>query len=131
MTHELASGHVLAGRYRIERTIGVGGMGTVYRAHDQDLDAPVAVKVLRHDLSTDQTAIERFRQELLLSRRVSHPNVVRLHDLVRDDSFWFITMDFIDGEPLNKRLDRQGKLDVEVATGSHPRWSVTATRYCS
>ncbi|GJM09723.1 MAG: hypothetical protein DHS20C11_19990 [Lysobacteraceae bacterium] len=115
-THELASGQVLADRYRIECTIGVGGMGTVYRAHDQDLDAPVAIKVLRHDLSNDPTAIERFRQELLLSRRVSHPNVVRLHDLVRDDPFWFITMDFIDGEPLNKRIDREGKLAVDVAT---------------
>lgn len=116
-SHEIAAGQVLAGRYRIDATVGVGGMGTVYKGYDLDLNAAVAIKVLRHDLADDSTAIERFRQELLLSRRVSHANVVRLHDLVRDGQMSFITMDFIEGEPLSKCLDREGKLDADTATG--------------
>ncbi len=108
-------GSVLAGRFRIESILGIGGMGVVYRATDMDLDVPVALKLLRPELAHRADAFERFRQELLLARQVSSPHVVRIHDLARHDGRWLISMDFVDGQSLDHRIDRGGPLDVEEA----------------
>lgn len=112
---ELAPGEVLGGRYRIERLLGMGGMGLVYRARDLELDIDVALKLLRPELATRGDAFERFRQELLLARQVSSPHVVRIHDLVRHGGSWLISMDFVDGESLEHRLDREGKFSPDEA----------------
>ena len=112
---ELAPGEVLGGRYRIERLLGMGGMGLVYRARDLELDIDVALKLLRPELATRGDAFERFRQELLLARQVSSPHVVRIHDLVRHGGSWLISMDFVDGESLEHRLDREGKFAPDEA----------------
>jgi tetratricopeptide (TPR) repeat protein len=108
-------GTVLAGRFRIESILGVGGMGVVYRATDLDLDVPVALKLLRPELAHRPDAFERFRQELLLARQVSSPHVVRIHDLARHEGRWLISMDFVDGQSLDHRIDHGGPLDVEEA----------------
>src|SRR5690242_6843571 len=113
--YELRSGDVLAGRFRIESMLGIGGMGVVYRAFDQSLDVEVAIKLLRPELARKPEAFERFRQELLLARQVSSPHVVRIHDIAQHDGRWFISMDFIDGESLERRMDRSGKLPTEDA----------------
>lgn len=110
---DFAIGTVLAGRFRIEAMLGVGGMGMVYRATDLALDVPVALKLLRPELAERTDAFERFRQELLLARQVSNPHVVRIHDLARHDDRWLISMDFVDGESLDRRMDREGPLAVE------------------
>ena len=110
---ELRAGDVLAGRFRIESMLGIGGMGVVYRAFDQSLDIPVAIKLLRPELARRPEAFERFRTELLLARQVSSPHVVRIHDIAQHDGRWFISMDFIDGESLERRMDAAGKLPVE------------------
>ena len=115
--HQHAPGTVLAGRFRIEGILGVGGMGVVYRATDLALDVPVALKLLRPELATRPDAFERFRQELLMARQVSSPRVVRIHDLAQHDGQWLISMDFIDGEGLDRRLDRDGALAPDVAAG--------------
>ena len=94
---ELRSGDVLAGRFRIESMLGIGGMGVVYRAYDQSLDVDVAIKLLRPELARRPESFERFRQELLLARQVSSPHVVRIHDIAEHDGRWFISMDFVDG----------------------------------
>ncbi len=112
---ELRPGELIGGRYRIDRLLGMGGMGLVYRAHDVELDIDVALKLLRPELATRSDAFERFRQELLLARQVSSPHVVRIHDLVRHGESWLISMDFVDGESLEHRIDREGKLDPEEA----------------
>ncbi|WP_147653757.1 serine/threonine-protein kinase [Vulcaniibacterium gelatinicum] len=112
---ELAPGTVLGGRYRIEALLGVGGMGVVYRATDLALEVPVALKLLRPELMHRPEAFERFRQELLLARQVSSPRVVRIHDLARHEDRWIISMDFIEGESLDRRLDREGRLPPEDA----------------
>jgi tetratricopeptide (TPR) repeat protein len=112
---DLAPGSLLAERYRIEGLLGVGGMGVVYRATDTALDVPVAIKLLRPELAQRAEAFDRFRQELLLARQVSSPHVVRIHDIARDGARWFITMDLIEGEPLDRVLDRRGALPVEEA----------------
>ncbi|HEU0306359.1 MAG TPA: tetratricopeptide repeat protein, partial [Lysobacter sp.] len=92
-------------------------MGVVYRATDLALDVPVALKLLRPELATRPEAFERFRQELLMARQVSSPRVVRIHDLAQHEGQWLISMDFIDGEGLDHRLDREGALAPDVAAG--------------
>ena len=110
----LREGVQLAGRYTIEKVVGAGGMGVVYRAHDDELDTTVALKVLRAERRLDDAAIARFRQEILLSRKVSHPNVVRIHDIGQDGDSVFLTMDIVDGVTLNDELSR-GPLDLARA----------------
>ncbi|HEU4665893.1 MAG TPA: protein kinase [Dokdonella sp.] len=112
---ELRAGDVLGGRFRIEQMIGIGGMGVVYRAHDLSLDIDVALKLLRPDLARRPEAFGNFRQELLLARQVSSPHVVRIHDIAEHDGRWFISMDYIAGESLERRLDRVRKLAPEQA----------------
>src|SRR6478752_114543 len=111
--YELRVGDVLANRFRIVSLLGIGGMGVVYRAFDQSLDVDVALKLLRPELARKPEAFERFRQELLLARQVSSAHVVRIHDIAQHDGRWFISMDFIDGESLEKSMDRRGKLPVD------------------
>ena len=112
---DLAPGSVLGGRYRIEGILGIGGMGVVYRATDLALEVPVALKLLRPELASRDDAFARFRQELLLARQVSSPRVVRIHDLAQAEGRWLISMDCVDGESLERRLDRSGPLPVEDA----------------
>ena len=112
---DLPPGTLLAGRFRLERLLGIGGMGVVYRATDLHLGVPVAIKLLRSEMADRPGAFERFRQELLLSRQVSSPHVVRIHDIAQHENRWLISMDLIEGEPLDKLMDREGKLPVERA----------------
>ena len=110
---ELRAGDVLAGRFRIESLIGIGGMGVVYRAYDLSLEIDVALKLLRPDLARRPEAFANFRQELLLARQVSSPHVVRIHDIAEHEGRWFISMDFIRGESLEQRLDTLRRLPPE------------------
>jgi tetratricopeptide (TPR) repeat protein len=112
---DVAPGTVLANRFRIEGLLGIGGMGMVYRATDVALGVVVAVKVLRTELANRPDAFERFRQELLLSRQVSSAHVVRIHDIAEHQGRWLISMDLIEGQPLDKVLDNRGALPVEEA----------------
>ncbi len=115
--YELRVGDVLANRFRIVSMLGIGGMGVVYRGRDQSLDIDVAIKLLRPELARRPEAFDRFRQELLLARQVSSPHVVRIHDIAEHDGRWFITMDFIDGDSLEQRLDGNAKLPADKAIG--------------
>ena len=101
---DFAPGSVLGGRFRIESILGIGGMGVVYRAHDLSLGVPVALKLLRPELAHRDDVFERFRQELLLARQVSSPRVVRIHDLAQHDGHWLLSMDFVEGESLDKHI---------------------------
>lgn len=112
---ELKAGERIAGRYRIEALLGVGGMGVVYRAHDEQLDVDIALKLLRPELASRPEAFERFRQELLLARKVSSPHVVRIHDLVADGERWLISMDYVPGRSLEQLLDGRGRLPQDEA----------------
>jgi tetratricopeptide (TPR) repeat protein/TolB-like protein len=111
----LAPGSQLAGRYRIGKLLGVGGMGLVYEAHDDELDLRVAVKIIRPELAADAVLIDRFRRELVLGRQVSHPNVVRIHDIGQDGDLYFLTMDYVDGMSLDAWLQEHGRLDETTA----------------
>ena len=109
----LPAGTILAQRYRIEEVIGVGGMGMVYRAHDLQLETDIAIKVLRTEHAPDDDAMARFRREVLLTRKISHPNVLRLHDLAQDGNLVFLTMDHVAGRTLREVL-AEGPMDIQA-----------------
>jgi len=111
----LSTGATIAGRYRIEGIVGVGGMGIVYRAADLQLGVPVAIKVLRSEHASDRRFRERFRRELILARQVSHRNVVRIHDLGEDGELCFLSMDLIEGRSLRDLLEKEGALPLPRA----------------
>ncbi|WP_437286147.1 protein kinase domain-containing protein [Sorangium sp. So ce406] len=106
---------VLAGRYELLGLVGIGGMGSVYRARDLELEEVVAVKVLRRELSGAPEVIERFRREVRLARKVTHPNVARVFDIGEHDGDRFLTMEFVDGEALAGLLARERRLSVSRA----------------
>lgn len=94
------TGTLAAGRYRIERELGRGGMAIVYRAHDGELERPVAIKVLAEHLSGDDNFVARFVREARLASRLSHPNVVRVYDAGDEDGRPFIVMECVSGGSL-------------------------------
>lgn len=108
----LEAGEELGQRYQIESMLGQGGMGRVYKAYDKELDRPVALKVLQPELTSDANAMQRFKQELLLASRISHKNILRIHDLGEADNIKFISMAFVDGQDLHHLL-RSGRLSIE------------------
>jgi serine/threonine protein kinase len=114
----LAPGEVLAGRFVVRRFIARGGMGEVYEAEDQELHSRVALKTVLASFAADDTALERLKREVLLGRRVSHPNVCRTHELyvtrtADGKPLRFLTMEFLDGETLARRLRREGRLSTD------------------
>lgn len=106
----LMAGDVIGGRYEILARIGQGGMGSVYKALDRELDRTIALKTIRPDLASNASILRRFKQEILLARQISHRNVIRIFDFGVVDGFRFITMELVDGENLRSRLTRQGRL---------------------
>src|SRR5438552_9278553 len=108
-------GRLLAGRYRIIALLGVGGMGEVYRADDLTLGQSVALKFLPDDAAHDEALLERFRNEVRIARRVSHPNVCRVYDVGEVDGQTFFTMEYVDGEDLASLLRRIGRLPNDKA----------------
>ena len=111
----LARGALLASRYRVQKVVGRGTTGTVYRAHDVLLDQPVAVKVLHEAVAARRGTIRSFRGEVGLSRRIAHPNVCRVHEYVEDEGARFLVRELADGRDLRSLLRRQGPLGPEQA----------------
>jgi serine/threonine protein kinase len=101
------------GRYRIEMKIGEGGMGAVYRAHDTNLDRPVALKVPR--LANERTAIARFICEAQAAAALRHPNICPIYDVGQIDGAHFLSMAFVRGDPLAARVGRDRPLDPDEA----------------
>lgn len=96
-------GLVLSDRYRFEKKVGEGGMAAVFRSYDLELDELVAIKVFNREVS-DERAVARFKQELSLSRRLSHPNIIRLYDIGSWHGFRYISMELLLGQDLNDYL---------------------------
>lgn len=105
-THE-----VLASRWEIRGLVGAGGMGTVYRAYDRELDEFVALKMMRAE-RVGGDLVERFRQEVKLARRVTHKNVARVFEFGEHAGRPFFTMELVEGQSLRARLDQRGRLSL-------------------
>jgi eukaryotic-like serine/threonine-protein kinase len=110
----LSPGQKIADRYTIERELGRGGMGAVYLAADGKLSERVALKIINAGFG-DPAAIDRFRREVSAARKVTHPNVIRIHDLVEDGGMVLLSMEYIDGMTLAQYLGRVGAMRVDEA----------------
>jgi HAMP domain-containing protein len=111
----LMPGQSLGARYHIQAMLGAGGMGMVYRAVDRELHEVVAIKTLKPEMvAADSTALERFKGEIRLARKISHRNVVRTHDLGEALGLYFITMEFVEGTTLKDLVKARGRLPVQV-----------------
>src|ERR1700677_340313 len=106
---------LVASRSRIVAFLGKGGMGEVYRADDLTLGQAVALKFLPDEAGHDEGLLERFRNEVRMARRVSHPNVCRVYDVGDVDGHTFFTMEYVDGEDLASLLRRIGRLPPDKA----------------
>jgi len=112
---ELAPGLVVHGRYAIQKQLGRGGMGVVYKAHDRGLDEIVAIKILRPEFSAEPEMAERFKSEIKLARKVRHRNVCSIHDFGEDGGLFYFTMEFIDGVDLKRLIKQSGALPTDEA----------------
>jgi eukaryotic-like serine/threonine-protein kinase len=101
---------LLGNRYRLGERIAGGGMGSVYRAVDENLGRRVAVKVLRRDLADDPAFLERFRREARAAAALSHPGVAGVYDYGELDGSAFIVMELVEGETLAERIEATGRL---------------------
>lgn len=90
----------LEGRYQVMKELGRGGMGIVFQAHDKQLNESVAIKILSPLLSNDTEALERLRREVSAARRISHPNVIRIHDIAEAKGLQYVSMEFFAGRSL-------------------------------
>lgn len=114
---------VISGRFKVVRLIGRGGMGEVYEARDLELQERVALKTIRPEIASDPKTLARFKQEIHLARRVTHPNVCRMYDLERyqpseasgKTPISFLTMELLEGETLSARLHHRGRMSPEEA----------------
>ncbi len=103
-------GRVIADKYELVEVIGRGGMGTVFKAIQQNLNREVAVKILSEDLAANPDFSARFEQEATVVARLSHPNIVAVIDTMPVDDTFAIVMEFVQGESLQVRIDREGCL---------------------
>ena len=105
---------LLSPRYRIQRELGRGGMAVVYLAEDLDLGRDVALKVLLPDLAASLGG-QRFLREIEIAAKLSHPNILTLHDRGEVDGTLYYTMPYVEGESLRDRLDREKQLPIDEA----------------
>jgi serine/threonine-protein kinase len=115
----IAPGSVVGGRFEVLAVLGAGGMGTVFKARDRELDEVVALKMLKPELAGDRANVERMREELRLARRITHPNVLRTFDigtfdLGEGDGVPYITMEYVAGVTLARLLDHAGRLSLSA-----------------
>lgn len=111
-TSLLSLAAALEGRYQVLSELGRGGMGIVFQAYDKQLKEQVAIKLLSPLLSTDQEALERLTREVSLARRVTHPNVIRIHDLSEVNGLHYVSMEYFGGTNLKEHLKRSGPLSL-------------------
>ena len=112
---ELKAGTYLGKRYYIEEKIGQGGMGQVFRAKDLELNVIVALKVIKPELSYNLKFLKRFKRELLITRNITHKNVIRIYDFGEINNIKYISMKYIKGETLHSKIKKYGILPINRA----------------
>jgi serine/threonine protein kinase len=109
-------GQIIAGRFRVERLLGEGGMGSVYEATHETLPRKFAIKILRPELAHDKNFIERFRREAIAAARVEHPNVIYITDFgYTEDGSVYLVMEYLEGKGLDELICHQTRLPVNRA----------------
>src|SRR6476620_9391242 len=121
-------GTIFAGRYRLERKLGGGGMADVWLAEDQELGRKVAIKMLHDRYANDTQFVERFRREATHAAGLSHPNVVSIFDRGVAGGSYYIVMEYIEGRTLKELIVTRGPCPVPVAI-SYTRQILAALRY--
>ena len=109
----LQPGDVIANRFEILQSIGKGGMAEVFEAFDRKLGERVAIKIIAPEFTRDSSLLERFHHEVQIARRITHPNICRIHDLGEHHDLPYLSMELLQGETLSKRLER-GPLPLEA-----------------
>jgi serine/threonine protein kinase/tetratricopeptide (TPR) repeat protein len=112
---ELTTGSTFAGRYQIIEELGKGGMGRVYRALDKELNEEVAIKLVKPEIAKDKKTIDRFKNELKFTRKISHRNVGRMYELMEERGSHFITMEYVPGQDLRGLIRQTGELTTGKA----------------
>ncbi len=105
---QIITGVTVAGRYEIKREIGRGGMGIVYLAFDKTLEREIALKVIPYELCQDPRAVKNLKRETNIALGLSHPNIVRIHNLETWEGQAFVTMEYVAGGTLAHLLDEHG-----------------------
>jgi serine/threonine-protein kinase len=127
-TQDTLSGTLFAGRYRISRKLGGGGMADVYLAEDQELGRRVAIKMLHGRYANDEQFVERFRREATHAAGLSHPNIVSIFDRGEYDGSYYIVMEYVEGRTLKELIRSRGLCPVPVAI-AYTRQILAALRY--
>jgi serine/threonine-protein kinase len=109
---ELTTGSTFAGRYQIIEELGKGGMGKVYKVLDKEVNARIALKLIKPEIAADKKTIERFRNELKTARDISHKNICRMYDLNKEEGSYYITMEYVEGQDLKSLVRQTGQLAI-------------------
>ncbi len=111
----LKSGDIVNERYRIERLLGEGGMGIVYHGYDLLAERFVALKEMKASSPDDAKDLERIKKEVKALARLNHPNIVILHDLIKNRDCWYLVMEYVEGVTLDEKLEQTGALPLQEA----------------
>jgi len=115
ITKEFKIGSTFGGRYLIIEELGKGGMGSVYKVLDKEVDEKIALKLLNPEVAANEKTITRFRNELKTARKISHKNVCRIYDLSKGQGIYYITMEYVSGDDLKHVVRMMGQLSIGKA----------------
>jgi len=113
---EVELGSTLASRYKVESKLGEGGMGVVYAGEDLQLNRPVAIKLLKRNVSQDSRAVEKLKQEAQVSMMLTHSCIMRLINFEQDGDYAFLLMDYVDGMDLSTMAERRPEKKLDEKT---------------
>lgn len=111
-TEELTRGKTFASRYEIIELLGMGGMCKCYRVEDKKINEEIALKLIKPEIASDKTTIERFSNELKIARKIRHKNVCQMYDLGEEKGRHYITLEYVHGEDLKRLIRKVGSLSV-------------------
>ena len=112
---KIKRGTLFADRYEVIEELGKGGMGRIYKALDKEINEEVAIKLLKPEIASDESTVERFRNELKFARKIAHKNVCKMYHFAKEEETPYITMEYVPGEDLKRLVKRKGKLADEEA----------------
>ena len=110
----------IVGNYEIQRELGRGGMGVVYKAHEMSLQRVVALKILPAHLAENDEFVARFEREARAAARLTHPNIVTVYAVGEHAGMHFMAMEYVKGKTIAMQITEQGRFEVGARAGYHP-----------